>query len=343
MNQTITNKVNPDDDGTTVTTTDEETTIVETSPEDKFFGVKTSIEDMTAPVEIEVKTEVQVEALKAEDEKEQAAKDVDTYGPKVEKRIAHLTWQAKEAERERDAATSMRDEAVNYARSVNQQNQHQAHIISTGEAHLVERIKAAAKTSVEASRIKYKAAYEEGDSEKIVVAQEELIRAQADDLAAKNYDADYQQSVTDWTNQQQYNQRQAYLRAQQPQPQQVAAPPRPTPQSDNWAEKNPWFHNPKHRDMQAIAYATHETLLRDDGVKLDSPEYYEAIDTKVRHHFPEYFSAETQKKPTTVVAPGSRNNGTKSRQVHLAPEEVALAKTLGVSLELYAQQKGALQ
>ncbi len=340
MNEEITQKVNTDDDELI---TGEETVTVKTSSEDKFFGVTTSIDDMTEDPEIEVKTAPQVEALKpAEDQK--PADDIEKYSVKVQKRIDKLVWQAKEAERERDAAGAMRDEAVNYARSVNQQNQHQAHIISTGEAYLVDRGKAAAKLAVEASRLKYKKAYDEGDSEAIVIAQEEVIQAQAGEMVAKNYDMEYQQRVNDWTQQQQYLQRQEYLRAQQPVQQQEPQPPRPTQESSSWADNNPWFHDRKHRDMTAIAYATHESLINDDGVKPDSPEYYAAIDAKVRSMFPKYFANEQgRQKPNTVVGPGSRDTGAKTQQVHLEPEEVALAKTLGVSLELYAKQKGVLQ
>ncbi len=329
--------------------------VTETSPEDKFFGVTTSIDDMTPPEDKDEKLEVVVTSdadtvVKKKDEipAKTTDEDIEQYGEKVQKRINKLTWQAKEANRQREESEKMRNEAVLYAQSVNRQNQEQAHIISTGEAHLVERVKTAATLAVEVSRAKYKKAYEEGNTDAILAAQEEIIQAQAGSMSAASIDAEYQNRVRNWTHAQQaqqaqqYQQRQQYIQNQQQQPA-VQPPPTPTAESSNWAQQNPWFGNPKHRDMTAIAYAKHETLINDQHVKSDSDEYYEAIDSEVRKRFPEYFSDTTQGKPFTVVAPSSRNSGGKSKTVHLEPEEVALAKTLGVSLELYAAQKGVLQ
>ena len=341
-----------------MTTPEVETT--ETSAEDKFFGISTSIEDMK-PIKddpdstptIEVKTE-EVKTETVPEKKEQGASDddVESYSKKVQKRIDTLTWQAKEAERQSVESRTMRDEAIRYAQSVNNQNRQQAQIISAGEAHLVDRVKTAATLAVESSRQKYAKAYEEGNTEAILAAQEEMIQAQAGQMSANNYDADYQQRVQQWAATQrqqaatQYQQKQAYIQQQRVQPQQqVTAPPTPTRESNNWAHNNPWFGNMKHRDMTAIAYAKHESLVNDDHVKPDSDEYYQAIDGEMRKIFPNYFvdkegggTQANQQKPSTVVAPGSRNNGGKPRTVTLKPTQVALAKKLGLTLEQYAAQ-----
>ena len=337
------------------------------SGEDKFFGVKTSIEDMLPKADEKAKPEettIEIEdddggvitpaaapvvvdksAAEGEDDEELAE-----YGEKVQKRIKHLTWQAKEAERETAKATTLKDEAVRYAQQVNQQNQQQAQVIATGEANLVNQIKNRATLAVEAARTTLKAYYEEGDTDKIIESQESLNLAQAELLEANRYEGEYKQR-TAWQQQQQ--QQPAGQQAQQPAQQAAAAPaapPKPSEESQTWATDNPWFGDNKHRDMTALAYATHERLIRDEKMNPNSPEYYEKIDQEVQKRFPEYFEAAGQgqshsaaSRPTTVVASGSRNNGAKPRTVRLKPSQVALAKTLGLTVQQYAEQvlKGA--
>ena len=45
----------------------------------------------------------------------------------------------------------------------------------------------------------------------------------------------------------------------------------------------------------------------------------------------------TTNQPSTVVAPSTRNNGAKPRQVRLTATQVALAKRLGLTNEQYAK------
>jgi hypothetical protein len=98
--------------------------------------------------------------------------------------------------------------------------------------------------------------------------------------------------------------------------------------------------------MTALAYAVHETLVRDQGVKPDTEEYYEKIDVSIRTRFPDYFekdeevqvSVAPQRNPSTVVAPSNRNNGARPRKIQLTATQVSLAKRLGLTPEQYAKQ-----
>ena len=330
-----------------------------TSQEEKFFGKRTTIDEMVEQAEAgesqaeeEIAVEegdefgvVEPEPLATPDEPAKAEsktgdEELDTYSEKVQKRIDKLTWEREEAKREAKKAAAIRDEAVRYASVVNQQNQQQANIIATGEARLVEQIKQRAAMAVESASQKYREAYESGDPGAIIEAQKNLTLAQAEQLEGYNYERDYNQRLQNWQAQQQrnaYYQQQVPQRPAQPQqPQQQAV--QPTPESQSWAAKNPWFGKPEHRDMTAIAYAEHERVIRDEGLKADSPEYYAAIDAKVRKHFPDFFGNEGGQKPNTVVASGERNNSGKPRTVRLTPHQVSLAKTLGLTNEEYARQ-----
>ena len=338
-----------------MTTEQVEETVSKTSTEDKFFGISTTVgDDKSDTDDGDDKVEIVVED-KEEPKKE--AKPVDPelegYSEKVQKRIDKLTWQAKEAERQRAAAEKENIEAIRYAKSVAQQNQKYEDVISKGEARLIEQIKGKASLAVAQAQAKYKQAYEAGDTDAIIAAQTELINAQADSRGADQYDSEYQNRVQQWTYakqqqaQQQQSQQQAYLaqqRQQQQQPQQPVVEP-PSRESATWAEDNPWFGNPKHRDMTAIAYAKHETLVRDMGVKPDSDDYYREINTEVRKHFPDYFADNRRQsaRPNTVVATGSRSGTANPRKQTLSPSQVSIAKKLGVSLERYAKQVSLIE
>lgn len=336
-----------------------------TSREEKFFGKKTTIDEMMEAAEDlengEQEDQVTVETVDEgeggvvdEPEEQKPAKqesktgddELDSYSEKVQKRINKLTWEREEATRKYKEAEAIRQEAVRYAQVVNQQNQQQANIIATGEQRLVEQIKNRAALAVEAATNKYRKAYESGDTDAIIQAQKELTIAQAEQLESYNYEQDYNARMQNWMAHQQQQQRFQQMPAVQRPPVQQPVQrqqPQATPESQSWAARNPWFGSNKHRDMTAIAYAEHERLTRDEGIKADTDEYYKRIDEKVRQHFPDYFAGQGggnpgQQRPPTVVASGQRNNAGKPRTVRLEPHQVALAKQLGLTPEQYARQ-----
>ena len=95
--------------------------------------------------------------------------------------------------------------------------------------------------------------------------------------------------------------------------------------------------------MTSLALGLHNKLAK-QGVDLQSDEYYEAIDSRMRQLFPDKFEegvaeteeAEKPKKQANVVAPATRSVAPK--KVKLTQTQVAIAKRLGVPIELYAQK-----
>ena len=112
------------------------------------------------------------------------------------------------------------------------------------------------------------------------------------------------------------------------------------PRAVDWAKKNAWFGTDD--EMTSLALGLHNKLAK-QGVNLQSDEYYEAIDTRMRQVFPENFEgevaepeAEKPKRQANVVAPATRSMAPK--KVKLTQTQVAIAKRLGVPIELYAQK-----
>jgi hypothetical protein len=330
-----------------------ENTAAPTTPEERFFGLshQHGEEEPTTPdspdgegaeVIIDDKSG-EVEATTAEPQPPEAGpseEDLAEMSEKVQKRINKLTWQKNEEARRAVRAESEREAAIAAARAINHKNQQYERIMADGEAALIRNIKERADYAMQAARQNYIKAQEEDDVEAVVKAQEEFNRAQFEQQAAEKEEAAYK-----------YRMQQPPIHQPQPQFQQPMqqppmddgeAPP-PSAESLAWHKKNPWFHDPEQDEMTAIAYAAHANAVK-SGVAPDTKEYYDMIDERVHKHFPEYFrdadsgSASASRKPSTVVAPGTRSTGTKPRKVKLEPSEVWVAKQLGLSNEQYALQ-----
>ena len=92
--------------------------------------------------------------------------------------------------------------------------------------------------------------------------------------------------------------------------------------------------------MTAFAMGVHKQLV-DDGIAVDSADYYRQIDDHMRKRFPEKFEkpqSEKASQAAPVVAPASRATTRNPRKVRLTQTQVALAKRLGVPPEKYAAQ-----
>ena len=334
----------------------------ETSAEDKFFGVKTTIarsvkeEQPSNPdIELEVIDDRPEEDRRAprSDSGEDADDDeLSGYSDRVQKRINKLRYEQNEERRQREAAEKLREEAVNYAQQVTAKNKEYESLINRGEAALISQIKDKAQLTLESARQQYKTAYEEGDTDSVVAAQEGLMRAQSELAEADRYEKglankpvnvpqdSYQQEVY----RQQQAREQAYAAQQQHQQAQVTV----EPEAQQWAEKNSWFMKPGYEEMTSLAYGAHAKAVA-DNVAPNSPEYFERIDRRMRSAFPEYNwhdSSDTYgrnapvnvNQPSSVVAPSSRSNGAKPRKVRLTSSQIALAKRIGLTNEQYAMQ-----
>ena len=329
---------------------EEQTEQQEHSAEDKFFGVKTVITKQ--PKELGPVPDVDVEVIddrppedrrppaketKAPPKSEQSDDELEGYSEKVKKRINKLRYQQHEERRQREEAERLREEAIRVAQQYAEQSRQYQKVIQEGEQYLVHQIRERASMAVDQAKNSYRQAYEEGNTDKILEAQEALINAQSELKSA-----DYQ------LNEIKHRPKQApeEFKAPEPEKPQVHKPPEPSAKALKWSQENPWFGQEK--DMTALAYGVHEKLIRDEGFDPNSDEYFEAIDRTMRSRFPDYFgegdsgsdeqSSSTSRSPSVVVAPSSRNNGAKPRKVRLSRTQLALAKRLGLTPEQYANQ-----
>jgi hypothetical protein len=236
------------------------------------------------------------------------------YSEGVKKRIQHFSKGYHEERRAKEAALREREEALRLAQNLVEENKRLQGSLGQGQQALLEQAKKVVANEVEQAKAKYKQAYEAGDSDALVAAQEELTAAKIRAERVNNFKpavAQPQNTVV------------------QPAPQ-----PEYVPQVDSkakaWQESNSWFGVDK--EMTALALAVHEKLV-ESGVNPTSDEYYEKINSRVRSVFPDAFPSE--KRKSSVVAPATRSVA--PRKITLTQSQVQIAKRLGLTNEQYAR------
>lgn len=326
--------------------------------EDKFLGVRTTIEppakapeNVQQPLDIEVlddRPEEDQRPPAKTSEKESADDDMATdeeiaqYGKRAHKRIKKLKWEFHEERRAKERQQRLADEAVDYTKTLQTENQRLLRLVQDSQKALNEHSQYGASTALQMAEAQFKAAHESGDSEQIAAAQKALTNAQLREASASNVS---QQVINNW-KQEVMRQEREVSREQAQQPVQEAAP---DPQAVEWSQENQWFGNDK--EMTSFAYGVHEKLVGEDGVDPNTPEYYQLIDKRMREVFPNYFGTDEsgsyeqvvvdsapRRKASPVVAPATRNSGSAPRKVTLTQTQVALAKRLGLTPQQYATQ-----
>tara|TARA_R100001594_G_scaffold146348_1_gene197651 strand:+ start:165 stop:1124 length:960 start_codon:yes stop_codon:yes gene_type:complete len=270
-------------------------------------------------VKEEPKEEKEVKEEKKEEPKE--LEGIDTKG--AQKRIRQLVKQRKEKEEEVARLIRQNEEL---AHRVQKQEQD---FFKLGKLNLSANEKQI-KDKLELARTAYATAHEEGNSEKILKAQEALNEAQVD---LKNIEATKTNFKEPEVQQQAVQQQ-----VQQPQPQ-------PDPRAEEWAAQNEWFG--KDRIMTASALAI-DTELKEEGYDSTSAEFYEEITKRLHENFPHKFKDGTTEKkeirkqestPAQVVAGGTRSTPSSKNKVKLSKDDVRLAEKWNIPLEQYAQEK----
>ena len=254
--------------------------------------------------------------------------ELDQYDDKAKEKLKQMRKVWHDERREKESAHRERQEAINFAQKLMNENKRIKDILSTGEKEYVSTVQNAANMELEMAKKAYKEAYDAGDSDALVDAQQAMQHANIKIVQAQNFKMPSLQEE-DYSVQQQYQER-----PQAPQAQ-------PDQKLNAWQERNSWFGQDE--EMTAAALGLHEKLKR-TGVQIGSDEYYSTLDKTMRKRFTDYFgepedqqqkTETTRSKPSTVVAPASRS--TSSNKIRLKASQVQLAKKLGLTPEQYAQ------
>jgi hypothetical protein len=252
--------------------------------------------------------------------------ELDSYDDAVKTKLKQMRKVWHDERREKEAAVREQQEALSVAQRLMQENKRIKEMLTTGGQEYATTVQNAAQMELDMAKRAYKDAYDSGDTDKIVDAQQAMQAANLRIIQAKNF---RMPSLQDDENLVQ-------TRQEQYQP-----APRPDTRAEDWQSTNQWFG--KDRGMTAYALGVHEDL-KESGVPVGSNEYYRELDKNIRRRFPEIFEeaqgqtsqSNARPKPSTVVAPATRS--TSSNKVKLRQSQMNLVKKLGITPEQYVRE-----
>jgi hypothetical protein len=186
------------------------------------------------------------------------------------------------------------------------------------------------ESEVDVAKKRYRDAYESGEADAVVEAQDALTTANIRKDKMNNLRPRKEVPLQTRKN---------TVQSPEPAPQQV---PRDE-KAEAWRGNNSWFGSDD--EMTAFALGLH-TKLTKEGIDPRSDDYYGKINARMREIFPGQFddgiddSEEPRKKSSTVVAPATRSTGPK--KIRLTESQQTIARRLGVPLKQYAEQVAEL-
>ena len=254
---------------------------------------------------------------------ELSEEEMDEYSEKVRKRLQHFSKGYHDQRRAAESAAKEREEALRYAQHIAEENKKLKGTVSKNQEAMLESAKKMATAEHDDAKVQYKKAYESGEADAVVEAQEALTAAKMKVERVNNLKLPALQEDS-------YD----------VQPQTIAPAQSVDDRAVTWQAKNKWFGDDD--EMTSFALGLHQKLVK-QGVNPRSDDYYEKINSRMRQVFPDSFEDDGQEEVTdeprrraTVVASATRSVA--PRKITLTKTQVALANRLGVPLNEYAKQ-----
>jgi hypothetical protein len=253
--------------------------------------------------------------------------ELDEYSEAAKQKIAGFRKIYHDERRAKEEADRERQEAINIAKQLFEENKALKGRVSHSESYAVDSYKTAAQREMEMAKREYKEAYDSGDGDRLVEAQEKMTSARIKLDKAENVAQNMQQKNALQEERNEVKIQQQPERA--PRDQKAAS----------WQDRNSWFGQDD--EMTSLALGLHEKLVKENGMAYaTTDEYYKRIDETMRKRFPENFEEveddKPRQKPSTVVASASRS--TSSKKVRLTTSQQSIAKRLGLTNEQYARE-----
>ena len=303
----------------------------EASDETKYIDLEENKDELKSIEEDTIQENFETSDKVIEENKDKS--EVEKKAAYAQNRINKAVAQAKDFQRRELMA-------VQYAKQLEEENQKLKATKQSFEKTMFDSRKSETDSTIELAKQAHKQAVEANDAEAIARATELLSTAIAEkkyieaSQQRSQFESDYDEAIS----------KEVESPIQQQQPQQVQEYAEPSPKAQEWAAKNTWFN--QDRVATTVALTIHEQLAS-EGFDLNSDEYYNELDNRLRSEIPNKFDNNVEAtKPVQTVASPSRTTSTgrkPSNRVELSPSEQRLAKRLGVSFKDYAIQKARLQ
>ena len=302
---------------------------VKVSAEKNEIKVETKANDIDLEIEDDTPPEDRNKEPLPKEVVEEIEKDtLEDYSERVRTRLSQMKKGWHDERRAKEAAERERQEAIRYAQQIAEENKKLKSTLESGESTYIETLKNSLENELALAKESYRKAYDSGETESIIEAQQKMNDAQFRLSQAKQYEPKFKSALQEPENP-------VYI------PQNEQPSFRPDDKALKWQEKNEWFG--KDEEMTSLALGLHEKLVR-SGISPTSDEYYRRIDSTMQKRFPEYFGDATldeekpaeRTKPSTVVAPATRS--TAPKKVKISKSAAALARKLGITPEQYARE-----
>jgi hypothetical protein len=251
-------------------------------------------------------------------------KGVDTDG--AQKRIRQLVRQRKE--REEQIIAQQQELAALQAR-LQDTEQKNAEVFKKNydvtERQLQEKS--------EMARQAYLRAYDDGDKEAMLAAQEAMFDAKQNISLVRQGRQDVERYSSELVKQAEAANNQRAMRQQ----------PAYDPKAVEWAEQNTWFGQDQVATAAALAI---DANLKNEGYDPTSDDFYREVDKRLRAELPNKFGAAPASSPKEQVvggqsrkSPDSTGGKKGNRKVKLTRDDIELAKKWNIPLERYAKEK----
>lgn len=288
-------------------------------------------EDKTEKPQIEVtedKPETNVEE-KVESKTEEEKPNLNESRRDYQKRIDKLVFQKKEAERREKAA-------LDFAQGIQKKFDSNLKKLNSTDDQYLKELDARVDAQREQVKVALQSAIEGQDASKIMEANDKLTQLAVEKEKARleMTNREEKKKAEEEKSKQQQN-----VQAEPQTAETSQTAPQITPRAKKWAEENTWFGND---EVMTNAAITIHNNISQEGIEVDSDEYYNEVNSRLKGYFPESFSntndepkKETPKPVQTVASAGRSQQG--RRTVKLTKSQVAIAKRLNVPLEEYAR------
>ena len=301
----------------------------ETMQQEENLAVEETVE-VELPAEGEKKEEsievvdkkpvVEVETEATEERSEQ-----EEYSDSVQKRINKLTYKLRETERQNE-------EALVWAKKVQDENAKLKKKADSANSAMFTEYDNRVKTELEAAKSEYKDAYDRGDADLMVTANEKLSRLSVESESLRR--------VSERRKQAEEKGEEIPVNEAAIPPSSPAAPPEPDPKAQEWAKKNSWFG--QDQVLTFAAFGVHRELM-DEGYDGATDDYYKELDNRLsifgNRNYTDSNEQVSDYPVQRVAGPTgrARTNKARSKKIKLTQSQVAIAKKLGVPLEEYAK------
>lgn len=299
-------------------------------------------EELDFEVEGEEKPEIEVEDDTPDEDKaryplpkkivdELEADELSEYDERVKQRMKQAKKVYHDERRLKEQEQREKQEAISFAQKLMEENKRLKSTLSEGEKHLIGSLQGSASLELNAAKAAYRTAYESGDADKVVEAQEKLNQAVYKAEEAKRFKPTLQPPEKEVE-----------------QKQEVPQVPQLDAKTRAWQERNSWWGSDE--EMTASALGLHQKLEKQHGKQfVGTDDYWRSIDETIHRRFPEYFGDEkpsngaekSTTKPASIVAPVSRS--TSPKKIVLKQSQISLARKLGLTPEQYAREVKKLE